>query len=237
LHPGIDLTVAGWFWFPGTGFLLADNQVLVAIRDFHRESTSVIVKLATLVVILFGLGLNLRVLIKPHAALFVVATYGLGSGLLVHALKIATGRARPFNILEFGGLQDFTPAWKVSSACLANCSFISGEAATAVAMLSLAMIFVGRWRRTVFMVCVPLAIVFSLNRMAFGAHFLSDIVLSWLLTGLAMVTLWQVVSRHADAVDRAMEGWIPVAFRQLVAWLKPRKPWLDAALRTRLRPA
>src|SRR5690606_19621168 len=131
--------------------------------------------------------------------------------LLVHALKIGIGRARPDDVVDFGGQQLFTPAWQVSDACSAHCSFISGEAATAVAMLSLAMLFKARWRRTVLAVLAPFAIFFSVNRVALGAHFLSDIVIAWLVAGLAMVTLWQVIGRNTQAIDKAMDGWIVTA--------------------------
>src|SRR5690606_37396157 len=107
--------------------------------------------------------------------------------------------------------QLFTPAWQMSDACSAHCSFISGEAATAVAMLSLAMLVKAGWRRMVIAALMPFAIFFSVNRVFLGAHFLSDIVMAWLITGLTMVTLWQVIGRNAQAIDRVMDGWLVTA--------------------------
>ena len=53
-------------------------------------------------------------------------------------------------------------------------------------MVSLLFVIRESWRLPVGIVLVPLMIVFSVNRIAFGGHFLSDVLLSWLLVLLIM---------------------------------------------------
>ena len=79
-----------------------------------------------------------RLLLAPRATLFVLATFALGPWLLVNGvLKEFWGRARPRALLEFGGRSTFSPAWWISDRCNRNCSFASGEAASAFCMVAL----------------------------------------------------------------------------------------------------
>lgn len=102
----------------------------------------------------------------------------LGAGLIVNViLKDNFGRARPRDIEEFGGSRHFTPAFVVSRQCDKNCSFSSGEAAGAFFSLALAAAL-GR-RRAMFVAAAGFGIVISLARVASGAHFFSDTVVSF----------------------------------------------------------
>ncbi len=70
----------------------------------------------------------------------------IGAGLIVNVMfKDNFGRARPRDIVEFGGSAQFTPAFVVSSACDRNCSFSSGDSAGA--FFSLAFILAFRRKR------------------------------------------------------------------------------------------
>ena len=56
----------------------------------------------------------------------------LGAGLIVNGVfKDDFGRARPRDIVEFGGSKRFTPAFVISRECDRNCSFSSGDGAGA----------------------------------------------------------------------------------------------------------
>lgn len=102
----------------------------------------------------------------------------LGAGLIVNViLKDNFGRARPRDIQEFGGTQLFTPAFVVSGQCDDNCSFSSGEGAGAFFSLALAVAF--SRKRAPFVAAVGLGSLLSLSRIASGAHFFSDTVVSF----------------------------------------------------------
>ena len=102
----------------------------------------------------------------------------LGAGLIVNViLKDNFGRARPRDIEEFGGSKRFTPAFVVSSECDTNCSFSSGEGAGAFFSLALAMAL--SRKRAMFAAGVGLGCAVSFSRVASGAHFFSDTVVSF----------------------------------------------------------
>ena len=110
------------------------------------------------------------------AYLFLVLV--LGAGLIVNvALKDHFGRARPRDIAEFGGSLQFTPAFATSGACTDNCSFSSGDAAGA--FFGLPFILLARRKRMVSIAAVGFGVLVSASRIASGAHFLSDTVMSF----------------------------------------------------------
>jgi lipid A 4'-phosphatase len=102
----------------------------------------------------------------------------VGAGLIVNvAFKDHFGRARPRDIVEFGGTERFTPAFVISSACERNCSFSSGDSSGA--FFSLAFILASRRKRALAAAGVGYGILVSVARIAAGAHFFSDTVVSF----------------------------------------------------------
>ncbi|KQW69527.1 hypothetical protein ASD03_33935 [Ensifer sp. Root127] len=51
---------------------------------------------------------------------------------------------------------------------------------------------------------IPVVLAFSLNRIAFGAHFLSDVVLAWSLMLWIMLWLWSAFAAHGTRIDAAL---------------------------------
>lgn len=122
-----------------------------------------------------------------RAILFLVATLALGPGLLVNVvLKEYSGRPRPTQIVEFGGASEFRPYWRFDGACERNCSFVSGEASAAAWTLAPALLAPPPARSAAVAAALVLTVVASALRVAFGGHFLSDVVFAVLLT-LAIV--------------------------------------------------
>ena len=209
--PGIDLTVSSWAASASGTFPLSREPALRMLRDFNRMLPALI--LPCVAAILFLQTVWPRPwLLRPHKAIFLLAFYTLGPGFLIQALKLLVGRARPYEIVEFGGQLSFTPTWQVSDACARSCSFASGESASAIALLALALLVPVRWRKIAIAVLVPAVLVFSFNRIAFGAHFLSDVVLAWCLMLWVMQWLWQVFHENGEHID--------AAFRRMACRLK-----------------
>ena len=70
--------------------------------------------------------------------LFLVLIFG--AGLVVNGVfKDDFGRARPRDVVEFGGSKHFSPAFVVSRECDRNCSFSSGDGAGAFFSIALAL--------------------------------------------------------------------------------------------------
>ena len=116
-----------------------------------------------------------------NAIIVALIALALGSGLLVNGfLKAFWGRPRPRDTLFFGGHFDFVQAGSMAGKCLDNCSFVSGEAATAGWLFCLIWLFPQKWRPAIGIPIAAISIGLTLLRVAFGAHYLSDAVLGWL---------------------------------------------------------
>lgn len=102
----------------------------------------------------------------------------VGAGLIVNVvLKDNFGRARPRDIAEFGGSKLYTPPFIASGECDKNCSFSSGEAAGGFFALVLAWTL--SRRRALVIAGFGLGAFVSFCRIASGAHFFSDAVVSF----------------------------------------------------------
>jgi lipid A 4'-phosphatase len=188
--PQIDLWASGAFYAPGHGFVLAADRMLVAFRN----SADVLVVLAV-IVLLTSVAIKLArperpSPIAPNAVLFLLWSLVLGPGLLVNLiLKDHWGRPRPSMVAAFGGGSPYVPVWEVSDFCSRNCSFVGGEPSSAAWLVGVALILPGRWRLPAVIVAAVYALLVGLNRIAFGGHFLSDVLLAYGLTFLVMALL------------------------------------------------
>ncbi len=91
------------------------------------------------------------------------------------------GRARPRDVIEFGGEKAFTPAFSPSNQCAYNCSFVSGEASSVFIVLFAAVFLFGSRSRKFVALAIMLGGLAGLTRMAQGGHFLSDVVYAGVL--------------------------------------------------------
>lgn len=203
VFPEIDINVSRYFFKSGS-FVLSKNHELLAARNFHRISQLYFLLLMLVLIVVYTFWRRPLSSISPHKVIFIVLNFLLGSGVLVQVLKILIGRARPRDLMMFGGVSDFTPAWQFAGICHRNCSFPSGEASAAAAMLPLILLVPRALRGVVVMILVPGLAFVSINRVFMGAHFLSDVVISWTLNIGLMLWLWPKVYRNADMID----GWI-----------------------------
>jgi membrane-associated phospholipid phosphatase len=225
--PGLDLAVAGLFHVPGRGFPVERMAGPMLLRDAGMGVTRLVV--IGLVLVLFA-KLLLPFLareIPTRPFLFLAASLALGPGLLVNAvLKELWGRPRPREILDFGGAFDFVTAGIPGGACVSNCSFPSGEASSAAWLFALVFVLPPAWRKSAAIAAAAWTLAISVNRIAFGGHFLSDVLIAWAL--VAIVVLWcrkvfliglsdasiaavgrflgRLGDRALDAVDRRIPG-------------------------------
>lgn len=113
----------------------------------------------------------------------------LGAGLIVNAVfKENFGRARLRDVEEFGGDQQFTPAFVISQECDNNCSFSSGEGAAAFYSLALAAAL--SRKRLGSLIAFAFGSMVSVYRIASGAHFFSDSVVSFFVMLIATDALY-----------------------------------------------
>lgn len=174
--PAIDIDISRIFF--DAGFHLKELWWYTPARD--ALAYFIWLSLAAIVAICVYNRLSKRnlcgICVKKVGYLFLVLI--LGAGLIVNVMfKDHFGRARPRDIEEFGGSKRFTPAFVISNECTANCSFSSGEGAAGFFSLALAMAL--SRRREVFLAAVAIGSLVSLSRIAAGAHFFSDTVVSF----------------------------------------------------------
>jgi len=201
LLPGVDLAASGLFYDPSAGFSASADPILRALR----KSSSWVMGLTLLgliVIAVRGWWTGWR---EARRALFLISGLALASGVVVNGVfKSLWGRARPIQIETFGGDADFTTAWRVTDQCLSNCSFVSGEASSAAWLAAVALVMTpGPWRTTVIPAAFAYAAALSFNRLLFGGHFLSDIVLSWAITVVVLCVLHRLMLHCPVAARRA----------------------------------
>ncbi|NDW04631.1 glycosyltransferase [Jiella pacifica] len=188
--PQIDTSVSSLFYRPGPGFVDSDNLDLTIVRGFGNWMT--IAAIVSSLFAVFGAMVVRpgRWFLAPSEGLYLLCVYAIGPGLIVNAvLKNTIGRARPRELVEFGGSLNFTPVWEWSGACTRNCSFSSGEAAAAAAILTL-VVLVRRQDRLPFgLGLLAIAATVSAARIAAGGHFLSDVLVSWVIVLATIVAL------------------------------------------------
>lgn len=200
--PVVDSAVSRLFYIDGRGFVGERMTALVWILKLGRWIGWAVAGLMIAVLVVK--------LVRPERisdglwrrwwlALLAVA---LGPGLLVNGvLKAFMGRARPLQTTLFGGQAEFVPVWTPSTGCAANCSFVSGEASFALYLLVFAFWLAAGVSRTAAVGVLGLfGLAVSINRIAFGAHFLSDVVLAWGLTAVVIFAVDRWLVPHMPGV-------------------------------------
>ncbi len=221
--PQLDLAVSRLFYDPGHGFP-DGSRTVEAVRRAGRW-----LEWALAVGVLVPLALKLafpdaRLLIKPRETLFVLASFALGPGLIVNGiLKAFWGRARPRKLLEFGGDAVYSPVWWISDQCQRNCSFVSGEGAAAFWLLAIVFLVPKEWKRPVGALTLAVVAAVSLARIAAGGHFVSDVLIAWLLVLLVMLLLQRLILQgFPPRFDSAVEAALAHAGR---AFRRTLSPW------------
>jgi lipid A 4'-phosphatase len=228
LVPGIDIAISRLFYVPGVGFAAGKAPGPVALRSIGQWVTGLLAVFVLVSLIASAFG-RFRYLLGVRAACFLALSLLLGPALLVNGImKELWGRVRPRDIVEFGGTLDFTPAWQVYGHCTSNCSFVSGEASSSICILAFVLVMAKEWRARAATWLFGYAFVMSMNRLAFGGHFMSDILLSWCVTLIVVIACyrlcyWTEYQPMRAGSLRLMRG-IPGAIRQRIATVQARKP-------------
>ncbi len=236
LFPQIDLWVSGWFWSPKSAWFLDEWGPFVPVTRLVPQITDGIVIAAA---VLLFIGYLYDWWLAPfdrRGVIYILLTIALGPGLLANTLlKDHWGRARPAQVLEFGGTRHFTPALVPSDQCISNCSFVSGHGAMAFTLIAFAfMIKDPARRRQGIWAALAFGTLVGFTRIAQGRHFLSDTIdaallmigLSWLLhywiiefDGLSRPWVMTLVSAAVALVSRLAHGVSWVFARPLRRWL------------------
>ena len=127
---------------------------------------------------------------RLQVAMSVIVIAGiLGPGAVVNwGFKEHWQRARPYQVVNFGGDKQFTRATVMTDQCDNNCSFVSGHVACGFFFTSLMLI--QRRRKVAWAIAGSVAgLVIGFARMSDMAHWLSDVLWAYPIT---LATSWIV---------------------------------------------
>lgn len=191
LYPHLDIAVAAFF-------LRADPPLPVTRWlwiEWVNEYTPDIFRVLVMICLFGWIVANLVPRLRQWSLMlaFVGLSVALGPGLATWAVKEHHQRARPFDVVEFGGVREFSPALVKANQCEDNCAFVSGHVACGFFFASLMLLYPRRrWWWLATGVFGGLAI--GLARMAVGAHWLSDVLWALPITLLSSWLVWHVLA-------------------------------------------
>ncbi|WP_146030541.1 phosphatase PAP2 family protein [Pseudovibrio exalbescens] len=231
IYPTVDIWASHQFYNESGVFPATQSVFWNEIRYLNKYIIAWITILSVAVLLLKLLLPRLKAIVDLRAPIFLLSTLIIGPGIVVNMiLKDNIGRPRPRNIEEFGGSFPFIGVWETSPHCGANCSFVSGEASVALWITALAFLLPKAWRLPVAGLTLTAGLVFSINRVAFGGHFLSDTLLSWGITFLVIWLMYSLLYRHTPRW--AQPDVLDNAFTSAGLWLQQRV-WDVSTLGTR----
>ena len=190
--PGVDSTISGLFYGAGAGW--SDSGALEFIR--RAAPPMILASLVFFVLIwLGGLATGEWIWnISTRPIVYLLTTVAIGPGLLVETLlKPHWGRARPKDVLQFGGHAAYTPPFIMAHECSRNCSFASGHTAIAFWLTAYAFLLPSAWRAKGFWIAAALGLLVGLVRIAQGAHFASDVAAAGLIVMTVNVALARLI--------------------------------------------
>lgn len=175
--PGVDLIASGWFYRAGQGFYLADNPIFVTLHWLAYDGARALGVAFAVLAVVATLKRTTVVGIDAKAWLFLLFSLVVGPALIANAgFKDHWGRARPREVVEFGGAASFSPALVPQANERPNESFVSGDGAFGFFLPAFAFVAAPRRSRRVFWGGMGLGALFGFARLVMGAHFLSDII-------------------------------------------------------------
>lgn len=192
-YPQIDLFISKLFYISGPKFYLSKNIVLAFLRHAVEALAGIFIVLWPCLFIAIFIKKRPVWGLTRLRVLYLFVALAVGPGLVVNTIfKDMWGRARPSQIVMFGGTKIFTPAFVVSDQCKVNCSFVSGDPSIGFYFFALALA-IPRRRKLFTITAFSLGTLFGITRIIQGGHFLSDVIFSGIFTFAASYLLYLVL--------------------------------------------
>jgi len=217
IFPELDLKLAALFYDPVTkSFPLKLNALAVFARDAAMWIAWALTLPALAALVMKLIRPDRPMLISGRATTFLLVTMLLSAGILTNlTFKSYWGRPRPVVVTQFNGPQAFMPWWDPRGSCARNCSFFSGEGATAFWTYAPAALAPPAWRPLAYAAATLFGITTSALRMAFGGHFFTDVAIAGLVTFLVIWLVYALIYRWSST--RLTDAQIDAALTRL-AW-------------------
>ncbi|SDT26195.1 phosphatase PAP2 family protein [Bradyrhizobium canariense] len=197
IYPELDLKLAALFYDPATrSFPLKFNGPAAIARDASMWIAWGLAVPAIVALVAKFLRPDRPLLISGRAVVFLLVTLILSAGILTNlTFKSYWGRPRPVVVTQFNGPQAFVPWWDPRGSCAKNCSFFSGEGATAFWTYAPAALTPPAWRPLAYAAATVFGVTTSGLRMAFGGHFFTDVTIAGLVTFLVIWLAYAFIYR------------------------------------------
>jgi lipid A 4'-phosphatase len=207
--PKIDLSISGAFHVHNGAF---SGQSLRWVHALRGSFTAVFylcigVSLAGLILTRYRARRWLN--LDDKQWLFLAMCLSMGPGVLANVvLKDHWGRARPKQVVEFGGAKTFTPPMIPTDQCANNCSFVSGEAAAIFMPFYALGLIVPQWTVTLLAAGTVCGFAAGFVRIAQGAHFLSDVIFAGVFMAMTAGLAYRALfgRSHLEEPNRSIPG-------------------------------
>jgi lipid A 4'-phosphatase len=226
IFPELDLKLASLFYdSPTRSFPLKLNWLAALARDGAMWIAWGIATPAIAALIIKLIRPDRPLLMSGRAIVFLLLTLTLSAGVLTNlTFKSYWGRPRPVLVTQFGGDLPSVAWWDPRGQCGRNCSFFSGEGATAFWTLAPAALTPPAWRPLAYAAATLFGVATSVLRMTFGGHFFTDIAAAGLVT-FAVIWLaygyiyrWTLTRLSDEAVDATLTRFAWPGFRLMQRW-------------------
>jgi len=226
IYPELDLKLASLFYDTTTkSFPLKFNTLAEIARDGAMWIAWAIALPAIVALVVKLVRPDRPLLISGRAIIFLLLTLTLSAGVLTNlTFKSYWGRPRPVVVTQFNGPDQFVPWWDPRGACGRNCSFFSGEGATAFWTYAPAALTPPAWRPLAYVAATLFGVITSVLRMAFGGHFFTDVAAAGLVTFLVIwlahgyIYRWPSTRLSDDSIDAALTRLCWPAYRFFQRW-------------------
>lgn len=223
IYPELDLKLAALFYDPANAsFPLKQNGLAEFARDGAMWIAWALALPALIAIVAKLLRPDRPMLFPGRPAVFLVVTILLSPVVLSNlAFKSHWGRPRPVMVTEFNGPWQFVPWWDPRGECGKNCSFFSGEGATAFWAYAPAALTPPQWRPLAYLAATLFGAATSGLRMAFGGHFFTDVAAGGLVSffviwlAYAMLYRWPKTRTSDARIEATLARWGQPGYRLL----------------------
>ncbi|MDQ8729640.1 phosphatase PAP2 family protein [Bradyrhizobium sp. LHD-71] len=231
IFPELDLQIGGVFYDAVTRtFPLRSHLVALIARE-----TAMIIAWAICMPALVALAVKLvrpdkPMLLRGRTVAYFVITMVLTAGIVTNlTFKSTWGRPRPASVVEFNGQWQFKHWWQPGGECPKNCSFFSGEASTAFWTYAPASLAPPAWRPLAYLGATVFGLATGGLRVAFGGHFVSDVLVAGLVTFLLIWLVHGLLyrwpsTRTTDERVEAVLAWVAWPGYAFIQRLLGREP-------------
>jgi membrane-associated PAP2 superfamily phosphatase len=225
-YPELDLKLASLFYDTTTkSFPLKLSTLAAFARDAAMWTAWGLASPALVALAAKLIWPDRPLLMSGRAMAFLLVTLVLSAGVLANlTFKSYWGRPRPVVVTQFNGPEQFVPWWDPRGSCDRNCSFFSGEGATAFWTYAPAALTPPAWRPLAYAAATLFGVATSVLRMAFGGHFFTDIAAAGLVTFVVIwlahgyIYRWPWTKLSDDAIDAALTRFAWPGFRRMQRW-------------------